>query len=137
MRRITLTMGETAPAVGSVEITDQTITSTTIGTSAKYQLNTSGDAQYDAGAGSYSNISGEWMLSGASSDYECRMQVVSGTVSTGTTGPSWQALSSTRTWTVSTTVGNDKSFVGTLSIRDAATLTVLDSCTITLNHLLA
>jgi hypothetical protein len=72
-----------------------------------------------------------WLRSGSAGDYECRMSNVSGTVSTGTVG-SWLLLSSTRGWGVSKSGVGIKTYVGTLEIRDASTLVVLASCTITL-----
>lgn len=50
---------------------------------------------------------GDWVVPrGAAGSYECRATAVSGTVTSGTIG-SWQALTSTRTWTKSrATVGS-------------------------------
>lgn len=116
----------------SVSISNQSISSIG-GSGAGYRLNTSGDAQQDQGSGVYSNISGEWLVSGAASDYEVRATETSGTVSTGTIGV-WQALSSTRTWTVAASIGLEKTCVLSVSIRDAATSTVQDTASITLYH---
>jgi len=54
-----------------------------------------------------------WLLSGAASDYEVKADLLSGSVSSGTTG-SWLPLSSSRTWT------RTRSFVG----ESAASLSV-------------
>lgn len=132
MRRMDLTlMAESGGGGTRVLVTNQNIESNGTGNAAGYRLNSSGAAQKDAGAGSYSSISGEWMLTGAAADYECRFHEISGTVSTGTVD-TWQALSSTRTWTVTASIGTEKTCTGTVSIRDAVTLDVLDTATITL-----
>lgn len=132
MRRLQLTLTAEGGGGGArVLVTNQNIQSSGTGNAAGYRLNSSGAAQKDAGVGSYSDISGEWMLSGAAADYESRFTETSGTVSTGSVG-TWQALSSSRTWTVVTGVGTTKTCTGTISIRDAATLDVLDTASITL-----
>ena len=59
---------------------------------ATYSL-TSGGLETATGASSST-----WLLSGAASDYDVRATVVSGTLTTGTTG-SWLNLGTTRTWT--------------------------------------
>lgn len=110
---------------------------------ATFTLNTSGAAQYTTvgnnsvptqGTGSYA---GEWMINPPSSQYEARATVTLGSLSSGTTG-TWLALSSSRSWTCTTTIGGgggDSSQLCTLTveIRDAATLQVLDSATISLD----
>ncbi len=60
------------------------------------------------------------------STYEIRVTATTGTFSTGTSG-SWLALSSTRTWTVST--NSSKSVTFTIEIRVAATSTVVATTT--------
>lgn len=124
--------GTSAPS-GGANIANHTISSTDAVNGAGYRLASSGDAQQDAGAGSYSNIAGEWLVTGAAADYEVRVTETSGTLSTGITGV-WQALSANRTWTVVASVGLDKSCTISVSIRDVATSTVQDTATITLNH---
>ena len=117
----------------TVNITDQSIQVTNPSTraTAGYRLNSSGIAE------SLSNLAyttlETWLLSGAASDYEVRVTLSSGTLSSGTTG-TWQNLGTSRSWTVV-----DTTFDGIISeadivveIRDATTLMILDSATINL-----
>ncbi len=94
-----------------------------------FRLNVSGAGQRNH-AGSYITQF-TWLLSGAASDYECRMSTGSGTLSTGTAG-SWLPLSSTQEWSRSRTGIGTAAYTGTLEIRDASTLVVLASATVTL-----
>ena len=117
----------------TVNITDQSIQVTNPSTraTAGYRLNSSGIAE------SLSNLAyttlETWLLSGAASDYEVRVTLSLGTLSSGTTG-TWQNLGTSRSWTVV-----DTTFDGIISeadivveIRDATTLMILDTATITL-----
>lgn len=104
---------------------------------ASYSLQSGGDAvgteSLGDGLGGVTtyNLSPEWLLTGVNSDYESRATIITGTLSGGTTGV-WQVLSTTRTWSKSrTTIGYDECTF-TLEIRDAVTLTVLDTATIVL-----
>lgn len=80
------------------------------------------------GGGTYS---GEWMLVGPSSAYEARFTITSGALSTGTAG-TWLNLGTSRAWTVTRNTVGTSTCQGTVEIRDAATLTVLATATITL-----
>jgi hypothetical protein len=92
---------------------------------------TGGSAVY--GARAYVDVSGSeedqdtfnWLTNGAGANYQVHATLNSGTLSTGTTG-SWLAMSSTRSWE---TTGSANL---TIKIRDAHTLTELDSCTVSL-----
>lgn len=110
--------------------------------SATFQLNSSGAAQAVMAGNSCNpvagttNYTGEWLLWGSSSSFECRATLVSGTLSSGTTG-TWLALSTTRSWNVTSSVGAGGGNAGKnctilVEIRDAATLIVLDSDNIAL-----
>ena len=113
----------------SYHFVDSTQTSPTTATSG-FQLNSSGVAKMLVQS-SYTDVSGEWLVAGANTDFECRATIISGTLTTGTTG-SWQSLSSTREWTISTPAGV-KTTSFTLEIRLAASpFTVLASATIEL-----
>jgi hypothetical protein len=90
-------------------------------------------------AGTYTSASddsrpnGIWLTgTGTGTNYEIRATVVSGSP-TGTTG-SWLALSSNRTWSVSVdgTSGLTETAELTLEIRDASTLTVYTTSSLTL-----
>jgi len=117
----------------TVNITDQSInvTRSSAPSTAGYRLNSSGIAE------SLSNLAyttlETWLLSGAASDYEVRVTLSSGTLSSGTTG-TWQNLGTSRSWTVV-----DSTFDAVFAeaeivveIRDATTLMILDTATITL-----
>jgi len=77
---------------------------------------------------------GNWATPGASgigSGYEVRWTVVSGSLSGGTSG-TWQSLSSSRTYARNRVGVGSAQAVGTVEIRDASTLTVLTTSTVTL-----
>ena len=115
-------------------LTNHSITATGGGTvTATFTLDNAGVASGatspgGTGGGTYS---GEWMLVGPASGYEARFTILSGTLSTGTAG-SWLNLGTTRTWTVSRSTIGSTICQGTVEIRDAATLAVLATATITL-----
>ena len=117
----------------TVNITDQSInvTRSSAPSTAGYRLNSSGIAE------SLSNLAyatlETWLLSGAASDYEVRVTLSSGTLSSGTTG-TWQSLGTSRSWTV--VAGNSYPEFAeaeiVVEIRDATTLMTLDTATINL-----
>lgn len=117
----------------TVNITDQSIQVINPSTraTAGYRLNSSGIAE------SLSNLAyttlETWLLSGAASDYEVRVTLSLGTLSSGTTG-TWQNLGTSRSWTV--VAGNSYPEIAeaeiVVEIRDATTLMILDTATITL-----
>ena len=74
-----------------------------------------------------------WLTgTGTGSNYDIRVSNVTGdTYSTGTTD-TWLSLGSDRTWTRSDSVWADRQVWGLFEIRDASTLTVLASATISL-----
>lgn len=110
---------------------------------ATFTLNSSGVAQATT-VGSFSNppagttnYAGEWMIVEPNSAYEARATLVSGTLSSGTTG-SWLVLSTSRAWSVTSTIGGggghaEKNCTILVEIRDATTLLVIDSDNIVLN----
>lgn len=76
--------------------------------------------------------SGTWLNGGVNSDYEARVSNVVGTTLTGTVN-TWLALSSTRTWSLTSTASVAKYTTFTLEIRMAAapnTVLATSSCTI-------
>ncbi len=117
----------------TVNITDQSIQVTNPSTraTAGYRLNYSGIAE-SLDDVTYATLE-TWLLSGAASDYEVRVTLSSGTLSSGTTG-TWQNLGTSRSWTV--VAGNyypefaEAEIV--VEIRNATTLTILDTATINL-----
>lgn len=116
-----------------VKLTDQVISNTRpdpLTCNANYRLNLSGAAERSNAAGTYSTISGEWLLTGSASDYDCRFTPTSGTLTSGPTG--WNNLATSREFKVTQTVVGDKTCIGTIEIRDASTLVVLATATIEL-----
>lgn len=117
----------------TVNITDQFIqvTEPFVRATAGYRLNSSGIAEVLDDV-TYATLE-TWLLSGAASDCEVRVTLSSGTLSSGTTD-TWQNLGTSRSWTV--VAGNFyPEFVEAeivVEIRDAMTLTILDTATITL-----
>ena len=117
----------------TVSIADQfiSVTRPSAASTAGYRLNSSGIAE------SLSNLTyatlETWLLSGVASDYEVRATLSSGTLSSGTTG-TWQNLGTSRSWTVvdSAFDASVTEAVIVVEIRDATTLLVLDTATITL-----
>lgn len=96
---------------------------------ASYQLASTRDVVISPGS-----TSDDWADAAlTASDFECRATIVSGSVSTGTTG-SWLGLGTSRTWTRTRTsnVEGDDIVVLTVEIRDVATSTVQATATITL-----
>ena len=63
--------------------------------------------------------------------FECRWTVLTGSLSSGTTG-SWLNLGTTRTWTRSAGAGADQVTTGTLEIRNAATTRVVATCAVSI-----
>jgi hypothetical protein len=117
----------------TVTISDQFVTATRVasGTAVTvYQLASTGDINRTVNTNT-TDI-GDWITpKSAASGYEVFATLVSGTLTSGTTG-SWLALSSSRSWNVNrSTFGTSTAVVG-LQIRKVGTTTVLDSATITL-----
>lgn len=121
------------PAGGSVAISDQSAIGVALSpatATAGYRLDSDGSAYLTDWSGTYNAIGGEWKLSGAVADYEARATKVSGTTPSGTLS-TWLALSSDRTWSLSSAAGW-YTCVLTVEIRRASTSEVLDTATITL-----
>jgi len=71
-------------------------------------------------------VDGNWLVTGANTDYDCRYTLVSGsTPNSGTTLNTWTQLSANCSCGYSCTAGQIKSGVVTVEIRDHTTLTVL------------
>ena len=97
---------------------------------AQYLLNSDGRAQKVENS-STSDISGEWLVAGANSDFEVYATVDSGTLTSGPTG-SWVSLSTSRVWTLTRGTVGLSSVDLTIEIRRASDAVVVDSATITL-----
>ena len=117
----------------TIEITNRTVTNTAAdpGTAvATYALNNNGSITFVTGG----TQTTEWMLpniAAYAARYEARATITGGTLTSGTTG-SWINLGTTRTWARDRTGIGSNSCTFTLEIRDASSLQVLDSASITL-----
>lgn len=91
------------------------------------------DASNADGSVTHTSYGGEWLVAGDGTNVEIQVSATgSGGSLTGTTG-SWLSLSADRVWTLSTTASTTGSRVLTVQLRNATTLAVLDTATITLN----
>lgn len=119
----------------SANVTNQTAYTEKISptdATAGYKLLSNGIAQKTSINGTYVSISGEWETGGSpGSAYDAYVTVTSGSLSTGTAG-SWVNLGTNRTWTRLRSGVGTSTCIFTVQIRDANTLTVLDSASITL-----
>lgn len=99
---------------------------------ATYRLGSDGIVYH--GANAVFTLSDTWCNSpGVPADYEARADVDTGSLSSGTTG-SWLTMTVNRDWAVQDTLldGSPATADIIVQIRNAATLVVLDSATITL-----
>lgn len=115
---------------GGVNIVGGTITHSVADpsdASTAYFLNSTGsEASLPAG-----QVSNTWLLSGIASDYEVRATLTSGSLTSGTTG-TWLSLGTSRSWTRDRNTAGVSQAVMTIEIRNATTLVVLDSASVTL-----
>ena len=100
----------------------------------RYRLNSSGVVEkFTLTANSYSTLE-TWLIVGSNSDYQSRVTVTSGTLTSGTTN-TWQALSTSREWELAGAVGGGTytdTCIFTIEIRRVSDSVVVDSATITL-----
>lgn len=93
------------------------------------------DASTGAGSTNFTSpSSGTWRNTGSSSDYDIKIDWTSGDIASvgGPADNTWVNLGTSRAWDLGVEEGS-VSVTGTLSIRDASTLTVLDTGSITLS----
>lgn len=113
----------------AISISDESVTDEQISPSSStafFELQSDGDTLTSMGAGS------DWLIgSTTGSNYECRATLVSGTLSSGTTG-SWIALSSDRRWTVTRSSLGIKPCTFTLEIGLAGANIALATAEITI-----
>lgn len=115
---------------GAVSIDSRTVLKAGNGSatvSATYSLDSDGNAYDHSGA-----LLELWLDSGAAGDFDVRATLQSGTLTSGTTG-SWLSLALSRTWGASASPGQSRSATVLIEIRDANSLTVIDSATITIS----
>lgn len=118
--------GGTSGGSGSVTLNNASVSSFGFGTrTAGWKIDADGYV-YTRKQASYTQQN-QWTAD-AVANYEVRATLDEGVVTTGTTG-SWLACSSDREWTVEETYA-----YLTVEVRSAATLIVLDSCTV---HIIA
>jgi hypothetical protein len=99
---------------------------------ASFALASDGDIDRTTGTNSISD-QGDWISPQINmASYECRADVLSGTLTSGTTG-AWINLGTTRTWTLQRTTNGTSTASFTLQIRRASDAVVLDSATISLS----
>jgi hypothetical protein len=120
--------GGTSGGSGSVTLNNASVSSFGLGTrTAGWKIDADGYV-YTRKQASYTQQN-QWTAD-AVANYEVRATLDGGVVATGTTG-SWLACSSDREWTVEETVVDNTSYAYlTVEVRSAATLIVLDSCTV-------
>lgn len=95
---------------------------------ATFQLTSGGAA---AGAPAFSgDDSYNWLTGGTPGDYEVRITMTVGTVSSGPAAGSWWNLGTTRTWVATRTVNGSKVCEFLAEIRAVGTTTILASATI-------
>lgn len=97
---------------------------------AGYRLNANGQAEANQ-QNSYSTLEQWCTPTSAASNYEARVTMNYGILTTGTVG-SWLALSSSREWTLFASAGSLEQAGFTVEIRRTGTTTVLDSAVIDL-----
>lgn len=116
----------------SASISARTVSKTGFSSAAAtaiYELNLNGNVYNHAGL----NLE-VWLDSGVNTDFQSRATAVSGDPVTGTLG-TWQALSTTRSWSITASAGGVDDFSGTILVEirlSASPFTVLTSANITL-----
>lgn len=112
---------------GLVEINDAT--------AYKYTTGAGAVASYSIGTDGYVRINGvpfgTWLKSGLAAAYDVHATVVSGSVSSGTTG-SWLPLTSTQTWSRNRATVGLNSVTLFIEIALTGTTVALDSATVTI-----
>jgi hypothetical protein len=119
----------------AVAISDETVEHirTTATANAGYQLHSDGTIDLNrATTLTWSVNGGTWLTGGASSDAEVRATLNSGSTPSGSALSTWLNLGTTRNWYVTRSANGTTTCNLTVEIRDASTLTVLDSATIVL-----
>lgn len=111
----------------NAKITNQTVSrASSAAVTATYTLSNNGNV-LDGGAA----ILETWRVLGASSDFEARATLTSGTITGGTFG-SWLPLSTSRSWS-STAAASGTYILGTMLVEIRTTAgTILTSATITI-----
>lgn len=116
-----------------VVVTDQGLVASSAGTAtAAYRLGSDGFVYQVINGGAPSQLEQWCTPAAAAGNYEARVTVTVGSLTSGTTG-TWLALTSTRDWArQETTPGNTSNCTFTVEIRPAGGGSTLDSATINL-----
>ena len=124
-RMVAAQKGGPVVSIGDAATSDTT--ASPFNPNATYLVTNGGDVQTNAGS------IGSWIVptSAAGAGYDIRLTYVSGDTLTSGTAGSWLSLGTTRNWGLSTIIVGTVSGVYTAEIRNASTLAVLDSATIT------
>jgi hypothetical protein len=119
-----------------VQLANASVSDNNIGAAAAgYELQNDGDIIESTSIGGTIDL-GDWITpkTAAPGSFECRATVVSGSLSSGTTG-AWLALSTSRTWSVTRATSGTSSCQLTIEIRLGTTVlasaTVMISATVT------
>jgi hypothetical protein len=99
--------------------------------SVGYRLHNNGSEQSFIAGGVYTTFN-TWLLVGAAADYDCRLTVNSGSAPAGDTVGVWLGLASSRAWTLTRSTNGTTINSCTIEIRDAVSLDVLDSASVTM-----
>ena len=114
-----------------ISITNQSIAEFTGGTTATAGYRLDSDGWVYQVTTSITSTLEQWVTPAARAiDYEAKVSLVSGILTSGTTG-TWLALSADQLWRVSAPGGVSRTCTFTVEIRRAGVGTVLDSATIT------
>lgn len=123
-------------AAEAISLTDQSATATTLDGStatAVYMLANDGNIMATFGSNAVIDV-GDWITPQTNmANFECRVDMTSGSLSSGTTG-AWQSLSTSRSWSLvrpNVSGAGISSATGTVQIRRASDATVMATATIT------
>lgn len=97
---------------------------------ATYEIRSDGTVYTTNGANTLVFLE-NWLAFGSTSNYEIKATALSGTPTTGTLD-SWVSLGTTRTWTLSQSIPGDATCILSIEIRNAVSLSVVDTATVTL-----
>lgn len=110
--------------------TDATSSRFTGTATAAYEVHADGTVYTTTGTNTLGLLE-NWLSFGTASNYEVKATLLGGATPTGTLG-SWLALSSNRAWTLSQSLVGDTTCTLLIEIRNALSLAVVDTATVTI-----
>lgn len=117
-------------------LTGHTVTDTAVGSPVQsaFNLTNAGVASYSTINSGSGNYSPEWINGGgaAASSYDVRWTNTSGSPSGGDSTGAWLNLGTNRSWNVNRASIGTTTCTGTVEIRNASTLVVITSASITI-----